>query len=68
MQLVPPISRLHMFRVRDPRTGDVHGVAGGSDETIAVHEVTEAARQHPGTLIQVYDAGRWRPWLRSVET
>jgi hypothetical protein len=63
-----PISRLHLFRLCDPRTGQVHASGGGSDEAIATTAALETARRHPGVHIQVYQSGTWRPWLRLIRT
>ena len=55
--------RVHVCRVYDLETGQVHAVCGASDAAGAFREARKTQRQHPEAWIQMYHRGRWRPWL-----
>ena len=67
MKLASPLAPLHVFRIWNPRTGEVYATPGASDEALAVREVRKMAPRYPEGLVQVYRAGRWRPWLTMAE-
>ena len=64
---IPPVSRLHVFRVWNPRTSEVYATPGASDAALAERTVRDTVARYPGALVQVYAAGQWRPWLRVAE-
>lgn len=64
---IPLVSRLHVFRVWNPRTREVYATPGASDRALAEQTASDTAERYPGALVQVYQAGKWRPWLRVAE-
>ena len=64
---IPPVSRLHVYRVWNPRTSEVYATPGASDAALAERVLQDSVARYPGAIVQVYTAGQWRPWLRVAE-
>jgi hypothetical protein len=59
-----PHSKMHVFRVWNPRTNEVYATPGASTAALAQRTVEATAARFPDALVQVYRAGQWHPWLR----
>lgn len=54
--------RVHLCRLRDPETGEIHAVTGASHPERAIDALLTRRQDYPEALVEVYSAGSWRPW------
>ena len=62
-----PLSKMHVFRVWNPRTREIYATPGASSPALAERTVAATAARYPGAVVHVYRAGQWLPWLRTTD-